>query len=359
MGSAPSYNKIALVQWYREGNAMYGKEGFRKNSQFFSPNDIPSRALLGKVVLVTGGNQGIGFEAAKTCAGLGAAEVHLLCRNPQRGEKAAADIRAFLEQQGAQPQPEGTEGGAAVKLTIVESHELDVSDFAAVRAFAARWNQGTPRPPIDVLINNAGCMPDERTTTKEGNEMIAATTYGGSMLLSGLLLPFMHRGSRIINVSSGGAYTVAPRPDDLNLTSAKYDGTMFYAFSKRHQIILTEIMAGVLQPQGILVHSMHPGWADTDAVRTAMPDFHKKQGSTLRTAAEGADTIVYLAASPAVEGQSGLFWFDRKAVTTDLAWGGTVSTPEVKRQVWNAVYDYVGGNIPGLQRLDVSPPSAS
>ena len=61
-------------------------------------------------------------------------------------------------------------------------------------------------------------------------------------------------------MSSGGAYTVAAKVEDLNNAAKSYDGTLFYAFAKRAQIILSEKLALKLKPKNIAVHCMHPGW---------------------------------------------------------------------------------------------------
>ena len=76
---------------------------------------------------------------------------------------------------------------------------------------------------------------------------------------------------------------------------SKYDGTMVYAQNKRQQVELTEWWAAS-QPR-VQWSVMHPGWADTPAVRAAMPEFHAKMKDKLRTVEQGADTVVWLAIS--------------------------------------------------------------
>ena len=82
------------------------------------------------------------------------------------------------------------------------------------------------------------------------------------------------------------------------------------------RILLTEEWAEKWRGNGIVVNAMHPGWADTPAVRTSLPRFHAVTKAILRSPEEGADTVVWLAASPAAEGRSGLFWFDRAPAAT-------------------------------------------
>ena len=86
---------------------------------------------------------------------------------------------------------------------------------------------------------------------------------------------------------------------------------------------------------------MHPGWADTSALRVAMPDFHKSNQATLRTPAQGADTIVWLASSPSVAQQSGNFYFDRAEVRQHMPWGGTTNTTLELQHFWDAVKQYI------------------
>jgi NAD(P)-dependent dehydrogenase (short-subunit alcohol dehydrogenase family) len=91
-----------------------------------------------------------------------------------------------------------------------------------------------------------------------------------------------------------------------------------YAQTKRMQVVLAELLAAELEDSGVCVNAMHPGWADTPAVRTSLPRFWNVMRRVLRTPAEGADTVVWLAASAAARGQSGRFWFDRQARSTHL-----------------------------------------
>merc|ERR1719282_1156203 len=102
---------------------------------------------------------------------------------------------------------------------------------------------------------------------------------------------------------------------------------MVYAQQKRQQVIMTEQYAE--QHPDIFWASMHPGWADTPAVRTSMPEFHAKMKDKLRTVEQGADTIVWLACSKApLQNENGLFYQDRQPVSTHLPLTNTRSSPE-------------------------------
>lgn len=182
------------------------------------------------------------------------------------------------------------------------------------------------------------------------------------MLLSQLLLPLFRRssdaksineqwtGGRIINVSSGGAYVVRSNTNDLNLRSATYDGALFYSIAKRAQVELTVEWARRLNAEHtanptiplVAVHSMHPGWASTEGLKTAMTDFHDKHESTLRSPEEGSDTIVFLSSDPSAGPKQcsagGMFWFDREIVRRNLPFAGTSITDEERLGLWtNAV----------------------
>jgi NAD(P)-dependent dehydrogenase (short-subunit alcohol dehydrogenase family) len=119
--------------------------------------------------------------------------------------------------------------------------------------------------------------------------------------------------SRVIVVASGGMYTEPLDVDALDPDPAAYDGTKAYARCKRAQVVLTEEWTRHLLDTGVTVNAMHPGWADTPGLRTALPGFTRMVGPLLRTPEEGADTIVWLAAAPDAADQSGLFFLDRRA----------------------------------------------
>ncbi|XP_032150457.1 dehydrogenase/reductase SDR family member 12 isoform X4 [Sapajus apella] len=129
-----------------------------------------------------------------------------------------------------------------------------------------------------------------------------------------------------ITVSSGGMLVQKLNTDDLQSERTPFDGTMVYAQNKRQQVVLTEQWA-----QGhpaIHFSSMHPGWADTPGVRQAMPGFHARFRDRLRSDAQGADTVLWLALSSAAAAQpSGCFFQDRKPVSTHLPLARTFSSP--------------------------------
>ncbi|MCX6370364.1 MAG: SDR family NAD(P)-dependent oxidoreductase [Solirubrobacterales bacterium] len=219
-------------------------------------------------------------------------------RNPERLEPARASVE------------ESARAGASITTEVI-----DLSSLESVRAGAARLL--ATRPQIDVLVNNAGVLLDSRQVSADGIELTLATNVLGPFLLTELLVPALASAAserppaRIINVSSGGMYSEAVKLDDLQSAREKWSGSAVYARTKRMQVMLTEYWASQLADQGIVVSAMHPGWADTPGVESSLPTFHKIVGKALRTPAEGADTITWLAAADEPAQSSGGFWQDR------------------------------------------------
>lgn len=260
------------------------------------PADPPPDALAGRTALVTGASSGIGRAAAAGLARLGAT-VHLLVRDLARGA-AARDAVA------------GEAPGARLEL-----ERCDVSDLDDVRRFAADFAGRVPA--LGVLVHNAGLLPAARETSAQGHEIALATHVLGPHLLTGLLAPALAGGGgRVIWVSSGGMYAQRLRVEDLESEQGDYDGAAAYARTKRMQVVLAGEWAQRLDPDGVVVHAMHPGWADTPGLARSLPRFHRLLRPLLRTPEQGADTIVWLSAAPEPGRCTGRFWHDRATRTT-------------------------------------------
>ena len=274
----------------------FDRTGYRRHAAVFDPTDLQVD-LTGRACLVTGANSGIGFETSLALAARGA-NVWMLCRNRERGLAAVRDVRARTKSR-------------RVHLGVV-----DVSNAASVRRFV----HSLKAPVVDVIVHNAGVLPDQRTESTDGHELTFATHVLGPWLLTTLLLPRLRksRDARVVFVSSGGMYTQRLSLNDWEWRNRPYDGVAAYAQTKRMQVVLAELLADELRGSRICVNAMHPGWADTPAVRTSLPRFWNVMRRVLRTPAEGADTVVWLAASAAARGETGRFWFDRRARTTHL-----------------------------------------
>jgi len=253
-------------------------------------NDPPPGALSGRTALVTGANRGIGKAIAAGLARLGAT-VLLTVRDPDSGERARQEMRA------ADPDAD------------VQVEVCDVSDLAGVRAFAADLTSRVSR--LDVLIHNAGVLPANRTETADGHEITLATHVLGPVLLTECLLGILAESGdpRVTLMSSGGMYTQPLPVSDPEYRNSRYRGAIAYARTKRMQVAFTPLLAR--RWAGIRVYSMHPGWADTPGVALSLPGFRRLTGPLLRTAEEGADTAVWLAATRPAPPTGG-FWHDRR-----------------------------------------------
>ena len=243
--------------------------------------------------MVTGASSGIG-EAA--CAGLAraGARVHMVVRDPERGEASLARV------------------GEGSGSDALELHRCDLSSLASVRDLAVRFLASGH--DLHVLVNNAGVLAPDRERTEDGVELTFATNVLGPFLLTALLLPALRRcaPSRVINISSGGMYTEKLDADDPQLERREFEGARFYAHSKRAEVALTEEWAHRTAGDGVVFSSMHPGWVATPGVERSLPRFHRIMGPVLRDPAQGAETIVWLAGSAAAAEPTGGFWHDRR-----------------------------------------------
>ena len=277
------------------------------------PADPPR--IDGAVVLVTGAASGLGLASAIGFARLGGT-VYALARDEQRAAEAVARIAASAP-------------GGDVRVA-----SCDVSSLPAIRAFAEEFVAGEPR--LDVLVNNAGTMPAERTRSPDGHELTFATHVLAPLALTTVLEGPLTRGapSRVINVSSGGMYAQPLPARDWESERIEYSPKEFYARTKREEVALTALMAERLRERGVAVHAMHPGWVDTDGVRRWMPTFRAVTRPILRTPEEGAYTIVWLGAAPEPLTRTGLFWHDRRPRPTHYRLAASPDSEAERQELW-------------------------
>ncbi|KAM3605438.1 uncharacterized protein V6R79_025753 [Siganus canaliculatus] len=297
--------------WFLNGIHHYTRKGYEAASKDFESQDLDV-SVVGRCFLITGANSGIGKATAKAIAKKGGT-VHMVCRNKDKAEAARLDI---VDESGN---------------TEVYIHIVDMSETSKVLKFAEAFKM--EYPSLNVLINNAGCMVHKRELNAEGLEKNFATNTMGVYILTQSLIPMLQksRDPRVITVSSGGMLVQKLRVDDVQSQKGHFDGVMVYAQNKRQQVVLTQQWA---KANPVIHFSvMHPGWADTPAVSTSMPQFHQMMGDRLRTAEQGADTVIWLALSrAAARTRSGQFFQDRRPVPAHLplAWTHS-STEEIQR----------------------------
>ncbi|MDT8410598.1 MAG: SDR family NAD(P)-dependent oxidoreductase [Wenzhouxiangellaceae bacterium] len=189
---------------------------------------------------------------------------------------------------------------------------VDMAAIAEVRALAEQPDIGAG--PIDVLVNNVGVLLNDFQLTDEGLEASFATNLLGPFVLTQTLRDndLLSTDGIVINVSSGGMYGTPLKLAEMDCRHADdYDGMAAYATHKRAQVELVrywnETWAGRPTAQ-----VMHPGWVDTEGVRTALPGFRAVLKRILRNAEQGADAILWLAEQrPPVPGDGGI-WLDRE-----------------------------------------------
>ncbi len=267
--------------------------------------------LDGRVVVLTGASRGIGRAAADALSRLGATLV-LPVRRTVDGERVAGEIEAL----GQSPRPD-----------VVT---MDLAVQASIRSGSAEILRGHPR--IHVLINNAGIITRRRDLTPDGLETQFAVNHLGPFLLTALLLDALRRAapSRVITVSSGAHAGARLDFDDL-MGERRYDPTGAYSRSKLANILFTRELARRLAGTGVTANCLHPG---VIATRLLSDYMGAPIGSAARlfggSPAKGAETIVYLAASPAVAGTTGEYFERRKVVRPAAAAYDTDSA----RRLW-------------------------
>ncbi|MER9959473.1 SDR family NAD(P)-dependent oxidoreductase [Mesorhizobium sp. M0045] len=247
--------------------------------------------LKDKTILITGSTDGVGRVVAQRL-GAGGARILVHGRDATRGKAIVAEIEAA--------------GGKAELLVA------DLSSLAEVRRLAEAVRARTKR--LDVLINNAGvgtAGPNaKRQVSADGYELRFAVNYLAGFLLTTELLPLLKSSApaRIVNVASAGQQAIDF--DDVMLTRS-YDGVRAYCQSKLAQIMFTIDLAEQLNGTGVTVNSLHPAsYMNTTMVRQA--------GITPWSSVEtGAEAIINLATSPALEGRSGLYFDGQRESRAD------------------------------------------
>ncbi|XP_046962610.1 retinol dehydrogenase 12-like [Vanessa cardui] len=266
---------------------------FRYIHKYFKNKCTCAVSLLGKVVIITGANSGIGYHAALQMAARGG-RVILACRNEAKGLAARDRIIS-------------TTGNS----NVVYKH-LDLSSLDSVRRFAN--DVITTEDRLDVLINNAGMYGSSGKYTEDGILEGFQVNHFGHFLLTLLLLELLmkSRPSRIINVSSILHYYGSIRTDDIN--KIVRNDLFTYINSKLCNVLFSVEFARRFRGSGVVCNALHPGMIDTEI--SAQANFFVKwvfKASCwvcYRTLGEGVQTVVHLAVSKECENISGKFYMD-------------------------------------------------
>lgn len=276
------------------------------------------RPIQDQIILVTGATGGIGKQTALEIAKLGA-RVVIVGRNADKTRAAVDEIKA------------------ASGNDKVEHLLADLSSIRAVRGLASEVLAKYPR--LDVLINNAGAVNMSREVTVDGYERTFATNHLAYFLLTELLVPALEKadGARVINVSSDAHRTARMNLDDL-MAERGYISWYQYGRSKLANLYFTREAARRYAGKKITVNAVHPGFVASDFLsKGGVWKLFKPIGYLFAIdIPEGAKTSVYLATSPEVEGQTGLYFHKCKP---KKPWR-VVEDEDVGRKLWEASEAY-------------------
>lgn len=254
--------------------------------------------MQGKTVVITGATSGIGEVAADRLAQKGA-RIVFIARDRARGEETRKHLHAIASH--------------ADHLV----HYADLSSIAEMKRVSKLIADSEPQ--IDVLINNAGALFNNRTLSPDGLEMTFAVNHMAYFVVTNMLLDRLKAtpGARIVSTASDAHKGAKLDFDDLQ-SEKRYSGFSVYGKSKLMNILFTRELARRLAGTGVTANCLHPGFVATR--------FGDNNGGLVSfgigvaknfalTPEQGAETIIYLASSPEAEGKSGGYWYKNKPAT--------------------------------------------
>jgi len=278
--------------------------------------------MSGQTVLVTGATSGLGLEASVKLARMGA-EVVLVARDRARGEAAVADVQS-------------RSGSRTVSVMY-----CDFASLTQIRALAIEVS--AKHSTLRVLVNNAGSVSAKRMLTEEGLERTFAVNHLGVFLLTNLLLDVLARSApaRVVTVASA-AHRQGTLPfDDLQFEHGGYSTNRAYARSKLANVLFTTELARRLAGTGVTANCLHPGVVATN-IWSHAPWFTQPLIAVgklfMASAEQGAETIVYLAASPEVQGLTGGY-YERNRIVVPSRLG---QDEAIARRLWERSAALVG-----------------
>lgn len=276
---------------------------------------------MDKRCLITGATSGIGKVTATDLAGRGASVV-IVGRNREKSQRTVEHIRR-------------ESGNTQVEYLIA-----DLSVQAEIHQLAEKFKEQFDR--LDVLINNAGAIFFSRQETQDGLERTFALNHLGYFLLTNLLLDMIRQSApvRVINVSSEAHRGASIDFDDL-LCEEKFSPMRAYGQSKLANILFTYELDRRLENNNITVNALHPGFIASNFGRNAgllgkiiMPVLHL----FAKSPEKGAQTSIYLATSPEVEGVSGHYFINEQPATSSEE----SYDSDVAARLWNMSEELTG-----------------
>ena len=258
-----------------------------------------------KICLVTGATSGIGLATARGLAEKGFTTI-FVGRNLKKCERVCHKIISST-------------GNSKISYFVADlSSQKDIRQLAD--QFQSRFGK------LDVLVNNAGAKFVSRDTTVDGYEMTFALNHLGYFLLTHLLIDHLKAcgSARIINVSSGAHGGAMIDFEDVQ-NEQNYIGKRAYGQSKLANLLFTYELARRLDGTGVTVNAMAPGGVITNFCRNNGWVSWAKHvtahilARNLIGPQKAAETIIYLATSPEVEGVSGKYFFEKKPIPSSTA----------------------------------------
>jgi len=278
--------------------------------------------MKGKFCMITGANSGIGKATAIGLAKLNATVI-MVCRNKDNGEKAREEI---INQTGNEN---------------VDLLFCDLSSLEQIRNLVDEFKRKYQN--LDVLINNAGIMLKKRTLSFDGFEMNFAVHLLAPFLLTNLLLDIIKSSapSRIINVASAAHKRAKIDFDDLESKNKKYSLFRVYGISKLAEILFTYELSRRLDGTGVTVNALHPGVVNTNLGRDQSKFSQGFARAFFKSPEKGAETSIYLASSPEVEGISGKYFVNKEPRRS----AEDSYNEEYAKRLWNISVELTGLNI--------------
>jgi NAD(P)-dependent dehydrogenase (short-subunit alcohol dehydrogenase family) len=311
-------------------------------SQFFVRPAYPKRSFTGETVIVTGSNTGLGKEAARHLARLGASKVILAVRNTEAGDKAKADIESTTK----------------CAPDVVEVWTLDLSSFDSVKAFAKRASQ---LPRVDVLLENAG-IATAKWELAEGYEKTLTVNVISTFLLAFLMIPKMKETASKFNVqprltivsSEVHGWTKFAEAKESNIFDALNDQskTKFderYPTSKLLEVLPVREIAPKLEKSGIILNILNPGLCHSELSREASWTLELLKFLMARSTEVGSRTLV--ASASAGPESHGKYMHD--GLIDDSSLSSFVRSEDGKRaqqQVWKELSQILEKVEPGVMK---------